>query len=127
MQTDLVALFIPIVSMIVLGIVIVAFFYFRHRNRSQLQETLRDAMEKGSELTPELIERLAGPTGGPDRDLRRAIVFVAIGIAAILFGYLVDEPDAFRAMAAISSFPILIGVAYLLMWKFTDRGDKADT
>lgn len=127
MQTDLVALFIPIVSMLVIGVVLVAFFYFRHRNRTQLQETLRDAMEKGSDLTPELIERLAGPKGGADRDLRRAIVFVAIGVATALFGFIVDDPDAFRAMAAISAFPILIGIAYVLMWKFTDRGDKADT
>ena len=127
METDIVALFVPIVSVTVIGLVLVAFFFFRHKSRAQLQQTVRDALEKGSELTPELIDRLAGPKGGPDRDLRRALIFIAVGIATAMFGFIVDDPDALRAMAAISSFPILIGVAYLAMWKFTDRGDKADS
>ena len=90
-DTDIVALFVPIVSMIVIGMVLVAFFYFRHRNKTQLQLTIQQALEKGHELTPELIDRLAGPRPGPDGDLRKSVVWIAVGIAFSLFGLFVGE------------------------------------
>ena len=124
MEPDLIGLFVPIVSMVVIGLVLIAFFYFRSRNRAQLQVTVRQAIEKGNELTPELIERLTGPAPGPDRDLRKALIWLAVGLSFALFGIILDEDDAVRAMIAIGMFPIFIGVAYLLMWKFTDRGTK---
>ena len=121
MSVEIVAVFVPIVSMIVIGLVIVAFFYFRNKARSALQGTIQQAMEKGQELTPELIDRLAGPKPGPDRDLRRALIWLAVGIGFVLFGAIIQEEDAFRALAAIGMFPVLVGIAYLVMWKFTDR------
>lgn len=122
-ETDIVALFVPIVSMIVIGLVVVAFFYFRHRNKSQLQQTIQTALDKGTELTPELIDRLAGPRPGPDGDLRKALVWIAVGISFCLFGIFVGEDDAVGPLAGIGMFPLLIGIAYLVMWKFARSGE----
>ena len=121
MEEDVIGLFVPIVSMIVIGTVLIAFFYFRSRNRSQLQSTIQLAIEKGNELTPELIDRLAGPRQGPDRDFRRGLIWLAVGISFVLFGGIINDEDALRALSAIGMFPMLIGVAYLIMWKTTNR------
>lgn len=57
---------------------------FRHRNRKAAQATLRAAIEKGQELSPEVIHSLTGqaPPSG-DRDLRRGLVLLAIALATI--------------------------------------------
>lgn len=122
METDIVALFVPIVSMIVIGFTVVAFFYYRYRNKSELQKTIQQALEKGQDLTPDLIDRLAGPKQGPQADLRKALVWLAVGIGFICFGVLIGEPDATGPLAAIGMFPTLIGIAYLIMWKFAKPG-----
>ncbi|MEM9404193.1 MAG: DUF6249 domain-containing protein [Pseudomonadota bacterium] len=122
MNENVIAVMIPIVSVIIIGLVVIAYFHYRAKNRSQLQTTIQQAIEKGNELTPELIDRLAGPKPGPDRDLRRALVWLALGVGFILFGAIIQDEDAFRGMSAIGMFPLLIGVAYMVMWKL-NRGD----
>ena len=123
MNEDIVALMVPIVSVAVIGIVVIAFFYFRAKNKAQLQSTIQQAIEKGNELTPELIDRLAGPKAGPDRDFRRGLIWVAVGVGFVLFGAIIQEEDAFRALSAIGMFPLLIGTAFMVMWKTSNRGD----
>ena len=117
MNPDVVALFVPIASVFVIGLVIVAFLYFRNRNRLALQQTIQLAIEKGTELTPEVIDRLAGPKPAGHGDLRKSAVWTAVGVACMLFGLLLGEEDAIRPLAAIGMFPLLIGVAYFVMWK----------
>lgn len=122
MNEDIIALLVPIVSVTVIGIVLIAFFHYRAKNRGQLQTTIQQAVDKGNELTPELIDRLAGPKPGPDRDFRRGLIWLAVGVGFVLFGAIIQEEDAFRALSAIGMFPLLIGTAYMVMWKFGNRG-----
>ena len=121
MDENVVAIFVPIVSVIVVGVVVVALFYFKAKNRTQLQLTVREAIEKGNELSPELIDRLAGPKPGPLQDLRRALVWLAVGIATAGFGAILGEEESVRPLLAVGMFPTLIGIAYLVMWKLNDR------
>ena len=121
MQEEIIALFIPMVSMVVVGLVIWAFFLYRHKTRTKVQETLQAALEKGAELTPELIDRMAGPIPGPDRDFRRGLIAIAIGLAFALFGLTLDEEEAVRPLIAVGTFPFLVGVAYMIMWRYTER------
>lgn len=121
MDENVVAIFVPIVSVIVVGVVVVALFYFKAKNRTQLQLTVREAIEKGNELSPELIDRLAGPKPGPLQDLRRALVWLAVGIATAGFGAILGEEESVRPLLAVGMFPMLIGIAYLVMWKLNDR------
>lgn len=113
---------IPISMFIVIGVVMSLFYYFRYRTRSQMQQTVRVALERGQELSPELIDRLGEPRKAPDRDLRYGViaVFLAIGIA--VFGFALNEDDAVRPMLAISMLPLAIGIAYLVLWRLDKSG-----
>ncbi|MEL6200271.1 MAG: DUF6249 domain-containing protein [Pseudomonadota bacterium] len=97
---------------------------FRHRNRKAAQATLRAAIEKGQELSPEVIHSLTGqaPPSG-DRDMRRGLVLLAVALATIGFGWLLDDEDASMVFYGSALFPLLIGLSYLLMTRLGSRTD----
>ncbi|HZW58675.1 MAG TPA: DUF6249 domain-containing protein [Woeseiaceae bacterium] len=109
--------YIPIVMFVVIGGVLGLFYYFRYRTRAEMQNTVRVALERGQELSPELIDRLGEPRKSPFQDLRRGIIAISLAIGLGLFGYVVDEPDAVRPFLAIAAFPLFVGLAYLLLWR----------
>lgn len=113
-----IAVLIPIVMFVVIGVVLGLFYYFRHRTRAQMQQTVRVALERGQELSPELIDRLGEPRKSPARDLRFGVisVFLAIGIA--VFGFALGEDDAMRPLLAVAVLPLAVGIAYLALWRF---------
>jgi hypothetical protein len=111
-------LLIPIVSVIATAVVLCVWLVLRYRHRVELQRTVRGALEKGQALTPELIESLGHPRHTRESDLRKALIWLALGIACGAFGLLVGEPDAVRPFLAIGAFPFLIGIAYLVIWRF---------
>ncbi len=121
MNENVVALFVPIVSMAVIGLVLWAFFYYRYQNRTRVQETIQSALDKGNELTPDLLERMAGPRPHKDRDLRRGLVSIAIGVAFAIFGFLVDDEEAIGPMIGVGMFPLFVGLAYIIMWRLGQR------
>ena len=116
-------LWVPVVMFTVIGVITWAFFFYRYRTRSEMQATVRQAIEKGHELTPELLARLGQPKDPKSVDLRRGVVAITIGLAFAVFAYILGEEDALRPMIAVGSFPFLIGVAYLGLWQFTKRDD----
>lgn len=115
--------FIPISMFVGLTVVISLFFWFRYRARNDLQMTIRTAIEKGQELTPELIERLGSPQPPKDKDLRLALIWLAIAVGLALTGLAVPDPSghAMQGTLAGASFPFAIGIAYLIMWRYTER------
>jgi hypothetical protein len=105
--------------------------YYAAQDRARLHETLRIAYEKGQPVPPELIESLQSnvtdrivPT--PERDLRRAIVLIAVGLGLCGLGYgmwyglmSVDDTAAWitgTSIAGSGAIPGLIGLAYLVLW-----------
>lgn len=114
-------LWIPIVFFLAVTVVFSLWFYFRYKARMATQETFRLALEKGSELSPEFIKQLAEPEPGKDKDLRRGLVWIALGVAMLLLAFGVNQPDAIGPMMGSAAFPGLIGVAYLIMWRFGSR------
>ena len=99
------------------------FFWFRYRSRSDMQATLRTALEKGQELTPEIIDRLGQPKQPKDKDFRLAIIWLAIAVGLVLIGFAVPEPEALRGTLAGACFPFAIGIAYLILHRFADHDD----
>jgi len=102
------------------------FFWFRFRARSEMQQTIRTAIDKGQELTPELVESLGRPQKvSKDKDLRLSLIWFAIAIGVTLFGAAIGaaetEEEVFYIMSGIAAFPFMLGLAYLIMWKFTER------
>jgi len=109
--------------------------YFAAQERARLHETLRVAYEKGQPVPPELIKSLQTsiserPISTPERDLRRAIVLIAVGIGLCGLGYgmwyglmSTDDTAAWitgTSIAGAGAIPGLIGIAYLVLW-FTNR------
>lgn len=117
-------IFIPISLFVCLAVVLVFAAWYRHRTQAGLQETIRTALDKGVELTPEVIESLGQPKPRPYSDLRRALIWLAIGVGCVAFGIILDEEDAVRPLIAIGTFPILVGGAYLVIWRI-DEGRQA--
>ena len=85
--------------------------------------TIRQALDKGHELTPELIDRLGHPQASKDKDMRLALIWLALALGLVLCGLAVpdDSGDAFRGTLSGAAFPFSIGIAYLIMWRFTER------
>ena len=112
---------IPIVMFIGVTIVFCALFWFRYKARSEMQSTFRAALDKGQELSPEIIDRLGHPKAPKDKDMRYGIIWLSLAAALVLIGFAVPEPEALRGTLAGAAFPFCIGVAYLILHKFTDH------
>ena len=114
---------IPITMFLGLTVIIGLFFWFRYKSRGDMQETFRIAIDKGQELTPELIDRLGNPQPSKDKDVRLALIWLALAVGLVLCGLAVPDPTGYtlRGCLAGAAFPFAIGVAYLIMWRFTER------
>ena len=110
-------LLIPIVLFLVIGIVVLGYFYWNHKNRGDVMKTVQKAIETGGELNAELLAQLGAAVNPRVRDLRRGIIFIALGIAGLLCGVLLDVPEAVPGILAGSMFPLLLGAGFLLVWK----------
>jgi len=111
---------IPLSMFVGMSVVISLFFMYRYRARRDLQDTLRAAIEKGQELTPEIIDRLGTPPSAKDRDLRRSLVSFALaaGLAALSFGIGARDAEAFQVLLSLSAFPLFVGIAFFLMYRY---------
>lgn len=121
MNEEIIGVFIPIVMAIVIGIVFCVRYRFRYKEQSRIQETIQAALSQGAELTPELIERMTGPKPGRERDLRRGLVSIAIGIGFALLGIAVNDEEAVGPLIGVGMFPLLVGIAYLIVWQLGKR------
>jgi len=97
---DLVGILVPIVALLCIAVVPGLYFYFRYRTRRELQNTLRAAIERGLELTPQLLEQLGEPAQRKDADLRRGVLAIAVGVGLAAFGLLQEDPEVFSRLRA---------------------------
>ena len=111
-------MWIPITMFAGLAVVLSLWLWFRYKARHAVQTTIRTAIEKGSGLSPELIENLVNPPVAPHRDLRRGVISIAIAAGIALFGVILGEDDAVRPLLGVAAMPFCIGLAYLLMHRF---------
>lgn len=99
------------------------FFWFRLKARREMQATIRVALDKGQELSPDLIDRLASPKKPADRDFRLGIIWLAVAIGIALFSFAIPDEEATQPLLGIAAFPFVIGIAYLILNKFAKRDD----
>lgn len=114
-------IFVPIFLFGSLVATIWVFSHYNYKKRLTAHETLRLAVEKGQEVSPELVERMSYLNDPVKSDLRRGILLIAFGVAFIVLGLIMPTPDpeAVRGVLAISSFPVILGLAYLGLWRFS--------
>ncbi len=102
--------YVALFTMVVAIIVVVQ--TFRLRRQKLVHETMRLMIEKGLPVPPELINP-PPPVKPPKSDLRRGLIWLALGMGLIvLLNKVGDEPGVW----AVGLTPALIGAAYLLCW-----------
>ena len=115
---------IPIAMFAAIALIFFLILYFRHRGRADMQQTIRLALERGTELTPEIINTLGAPVEpSKNKDLRLGLIWMALAIGLVLCGFAVPDPSghALRGCLAGAAFPFAIGLAYLIMWRYSTR------
>ena len=114
MAEDVVAVFIPIVFFVCVAAVLALRYKYRLKERMGVQATIREAIDKGQELTPELVRQL-GDMRPENADLRRGMISIAVAAAVAIFAFTVGDSGAKSPLLGIAAFPLLIGVAYLIL------------
>lgn len=115
---------IPIAMFAAIALIFFLVLYFKHRGRAEMQQTVRLALERGTELTPEIIQRLGAPAEpSKNRDLRAGLIWLALAVGLALCGFFVPDPSgyALKGCLAGAAFPFAIGIAYMIMWRYGSR------
>lgn len=103
--------------------------YLKSREKREIQATVRHAIDKGQELPPELIEAMtrevASKLPSRTRDIRRGIIWLAVGVGIAAFGLLTnlnwgndwgDDGAIFaNGMLGVAAIPATIGVAFIIL------------
>ena len=125
---------------VMVGAIIIVPRILKSRDQARMHETLRMAYEKGQPVPPELIAALQANVTipvqtTPERDLRRAIVLIAVGLGLCILGYglfyglsSVDDTAAYitgGSVAGAGAIPGMIGIAYLILWLSKRNAPKA--
>lgn len=108
-----------------IALIIWLFVYFRYRARADKQQTIRLALEKGAELTPELMKSISEPEPAKNRDLRSGMIWMSLGVALALCGFALPDPtgNALRGCLSAAAFPFSIGAAYIIMWRYGSQSE----
>jgi len=112
---------IPIAFFGMIAAIFIVPRYFKSKEREALQATVRAAIERGQNLSPESIDaitrdlQVAAPAPSAVRDLRAAVVWIAIAVGIGIFGWYVDDGDHWDGFIAFACIPGLVGLAYLAM------------
>lgn len=97
--------------------------YYRFRSKQELQMTLRQAMSGGQNLSSEVIDELMAAMQPKRNDLKRGIILISVGLATLVFAYFMGDftDELSSPLVGFSAFPFFVGIAYLLLWRFSDR------
>ena len=114
-------LWIPMAGILAPAIVVALIIWLRYRIRQDMQQTIRLALDKGQDLSPELIDRLGHPKPSKNKDMRLGVIWLAVAISLAIFGQFIPDDEANRIFLGIAAFPLFIGAAYLIIWRFAER------
>jgi hypothetical protein len=113
------------------GLVVVALLFLgwrlwlKQRQQEEVQKSIRLSIERGMQLTPELIRGLG--VLPPASDLKRGVIYICIAIGVALFGVLDSLEDGAQSSVltflAVAAFPALIG-SVLIIFHYIDRGRR---
>ena len=112
---------IPIAAFGFVALIIWMVGSFGQRKRLVVHETIRLAMEKGQELSPQMIKDMSLITNPRTSDLRRGVVLVSLAMAFALIGFInivLHDGTSAEEMFSIAVFPGMIGLAFLGLWRF---------
>lgn len=128
--------FIPIFAMFAVFGTITAIVFgpqvLKYREKRDMQETIRRAVDKGQQLPPELIDVMTKDVQKslPSRtkDIRRGVIWLASGIGIAAFSVVSELGGNFNGnldsgLLGISCIPVTIGLAFIVLSFFNKGAD----
>jgi len=115
--------------------IIVGPSWLKSRDRREVQQTVRAAIEKGQPLPPEVIDSLSKEATrnlpSRSRDLRQGVIWLAVGVGLAAFGLISEmswgsdgwEGPNFGGIVGIAAIPATIGVAFIVLSFFNKNKD----
>ena len=90
---------------------------------SAMHRTVREALTRDSNLTPDLLEKIEQEKNEGFGDTRLGLVLVALAAALVVFGLIQGDAEDIRNLASIAVFPLFVGAALLgRIWYLARRG-----
>lgn len=108
-----------IVGLLIISVagVIYTFMNNSFKVKIKTHDVLEKSIDKGYELTPEMLKSLCQTKSPRMLDLRRGIILLGIALATFLFGYFIPNEEGTTVFQAMSLFPGFIGAGFILVWK----------
>ena len=127
-----------------LAAVIIVPQVLKSRDRQRMFDTMRSAYERGQPVPPELVDAMTRPRARDadildyvpestaNRDLRRGIVWTAIGVGLVVIGLCFyaglyndgGAAETLASFAAIGAIPLCVGLAFLGLWWFSRKSAR---
>ncbi|MCU4675889.1 DUF6249 domain-containing protein [Catenovulum sp. 2E275] len=114
------AIIVPVAFFVTLAVIVVAALFINYKNKSQIQQTLQLSIEKGQDLSPDLVKQLLRDK--PFNDLKKGITLISIGLALAVFS-LFDISEQDFELVGIGLIPVIIGLGYIVIWKLRPKFD----
>jgi len=117
-------LLIPIVAICSPAIVIAIILYFNARSNEAKQQTLRELIKSGQEISPETIKELSGfKNRVPTSDIRRGAIVTGVGLGLLFLGYFgLDNTKVFGAGGLVA----FIGLGFLIYGLMTENNNPKE-
>ena len=117
--------------------IIVGPSYLKSKERREMQATVRAAIDKGQPLPPEVIDALSTEATknipSRSRDIRRGIIWLAVGIGMAAFSLINemldlgddwnDGPNFDGSLLGLAAIPVTIGLAFIVLSFFNKNKD----
>ena len=113
---------VPLSPFVMVAAIVIIPAWLKSRERREMQQTVRAAIEKGQPLPPELVEALSKdvrPNRAPSaqRDLRIGVILLSVSIGIALMGSAIGmvEGEALFPIVGAATIPGMIGVAFIIL------------
>jgi len=115
-----VEIFVPLGLFLMVAAIVIVPRWVRSRDRRDMQETVRHALDKGQELPAELVDAIAKASHKPvtaQTDLRRGVIWLAIAAGIATFGWMIgmEEQEAVYPLIGMAAIPAFLGLAFVIL------------
>lgn len=101
---------------------------YKHKKKVLFLKMVDDAFKNNYQLTPENIREISIHFFSKYQDLRKGLILMAISLSIVGFSLLAEfrsngNLDLNKALIGIALFPGLVGIAYLLLYRFDTKNE----
>lgn len=95
--------------------------WLKSRDRRDMQQTVRHALDKGEALPAELVEAIAKASRGriatAHTDLRAGVIWLAVAAGVATFGWMIgfEDQEAVYLMVGLAAVPGFLGLAFVIL------------